>query len=412
MNIFGCNFTGNGFTTGITGAQVNISNTIFLKNSLTAGWISSGYLYLSHSQFIQDVYSYGPFFQATFSPSIITDVTFDSVYMTSSEYSAQLITIQNKQTNLFTSIISRINAFNVTSNSLINIIDSNANITDSIFNSCLGLITDNSGLNSINSRIALENIIVNDCFNASFNSNFILEGTFLSFQNITVTNTIGGRMGLFSTINSGVQSLSLYSNINISRTDTAIYHSGDGTISGFIYEQSVCQSCDPGAYPMHFERGSLFMENVFLDLIDAKMSSPFYLYAGALHGLNITIQNCISGSGGAIYSKDSVIELEQFSSFNNSAQEKGGALYIEGGIAYVRDSSFLENHAILGGGIYCADTQLNINNTILDSNQAEYGGGIYLQHTDVNWNMMTCNNHVALQDGGCVFSRNLVSTEL
>lgn len=68
-----------------------------------------------------------------------------------------------------------------------------------------------------------------------------------------------------------------------------------------------------------------------------------------------------------------------------------------------------DNLAELGGAIYAEEGTIFIEHSQIYENKADYGAGIYLQEAHISMSNSECTNQLALQDGGCIFSRNFVT---
>ncbi|MDD7401428.1 MAG: InlB B-repeat-containing protein [Clostridiales bacterium] len=91
--------------------------------------------------------------------------------------------------------------------------------------------------------------------------------------------------------------------------------------------------------------------------------------------------NSAERRGGAIYVKSDNVSLSDSSFSNNSAKTQGGAIYVESGNVSLSDSSFKQNESELGGGALFvkANTDIfNIKGCQFDGNATAFGGGIYM----------------------------------
>jgi uncharacterized delta-60 repeat protein len=103
---------------------------------------------------------------------------------------------------------------------------------------------------------------------------------------------------------------------------------------------------------------------------------------------NITFHNNhASNTGGAIYSADSLSNLNQVTFSNNTADQTGGAISIQStgsddsqmSVADLTNVTFSGNSALQqGGAIYIWFSEVNLTNITLSDNSAASGGGIYL----------------------------------
>ncbi len=91
------------------------------------------------------------------------------------------------------------------------------------------------------------------------------------------------------------------------------------------------------------------------------------------------VNNTANDLGGAIYLDNAAITLTVCKLDSNSATN-GGGIYISGGDATIRNNLIVANHATTaGGGIgYTNSSATLLNNTICHNTAGEYGGGLYL----------------------------------
>lgn len=143
--------------------------------------------------------------------------------------------------------------------------------------------------------------------------------------------------------------------------------------------------------------GSNFMGNSF-----SGSGSAINASAG---NLNVSLSNfsnySASNNGGTIYSKASTAIAN--SSFNQNSATNGGAIYNDGGILNLIDSSFTNNNATnQGGAIYNKSGVINImamnSNTSFSQNTANGdSNAIYLENGTLNLNAGT-NNEIRFDD--------------
>lgn len=101
-------------------------------------------------------------------------------------------------------------------------------------------------------------------------------------------------------------------------------------------------------------------------------------------------------AGGAIRTSFCELQLVDVDITNNTADDRGGAIYAPNAIVGVTSSSISGNSAKLGGGIAGYLGTLVIHSSTISGNQAMYqGGGLYLSHmisTTVNYSTISGNS--------------------
>jgi predicted outer membrane repeat protein len=91
----------------------------------------------------------------------------------------------------------------------------------------------------------------------------------------------------------------------------------------------------------------------------------------------------------------------------NSAAGSGGAVYITGATATIRNSIFVGNTAATwGGGIYSSASTLTVSNCVFSGNQSQFGGGIYHLTTPSDLTNLTFSGNSATADGGGIYNNN------
>ena len=180
--------------------------------------------------------------------------------------------------------------------------------------------------------------------------------------------------------------------------------------------------------------------NDLIILDGGNTTSLLYINGGLIfHLQHITLSHGNkSGSGaegGAIYSIGSQVFLESAQLLNNTATDKGGAVYCsvgtggtltvsgslfqnntskaggaifnDGCVALISNSTFKTNHASsglggLGGGIYnAAPATLTVNNSLFQGNTASDGGGVYIASgSTATLNSVTLKSNTGGYGGG------------
>ena len=120
--------------------------------------------------------------------------------------------------------------------------------------------------------------------------------------------------------------------------------------------------------------------NDLIILSGGNTTAIFYVNGGLTFRLqHITLSNGKSGTeGGAIYSIGAQVVLESVQLLNNTATNKGGAVHCyvgTGGTLTVSDSLFQNNTSKAGGAIFNDGCVAVISNSTFTTNQASSGGG-------------------------------------
>lgn len=119
------------------------------------------------------------------------------------------------------------------------------------------------------------------------------------------------------------------------------------------------------------------------------------------------IENCeASNLGGAIYlggtstTKGTFYIKNGSISSNKTLTGNGGAIYLNGGDAYVSGGSIDNNNAILGGGVYLEGGSLNVTGGSINNNEATNGAGAYLAGGALNISGGSINENIATNGAG------------
>ena len=112
-------------------------------------------------------------------------------------------------------------------------------------------------------------------------------------------------------------------------------------------------------------------------------------------------------AGGGVFSKDTNLSIELVN-FNNNEAEIGGALYQNGGIINLTETTIELNKVTnLGGGLFLENGIANLTDVTIKNNDApNQGGGLYLQANTTNLNDVTIRENKAInnQGGGIFFN--------
>ena len=149
-------------------------------------------------------------------------------------------------------------------------------------------------------------------------------------------------------------------------------------------------------------------------------------YGGAIHVIgDVTADNCTFKDnfardyGGAIYAKNVYInrndDIGEFSSFfinNKAGDDKGGAIYADGGSVTIVNTVLSGNTANVDGGAVYADSNVNVKHCSFESNKADgassqcYGGAIRAVG-DVTVGNCTFKDNFAHDYGGAIYAHNV-----
>ena len=118
-----------------------------------------------------------------------------------------------------------------------------------------------------------------------------------------------------------------------------------------------------------------------------------------------SIINGYAKVGGGIKIKNSDISLENLNFIQNTAEIKGGGIYIGKSTINIVDSKISKNSAIGigagGGGIFVENSKFSAVNIEIDDNFAFLGGGLYALNTDIQLkNIKVTKNKAESKAGG------------
>lgn len=114
----------------------------------------------------------------------------------------------------------------------------------------------------------------------------------------------------------------------------------------------------------------------------------FYLRYARLQLNKVTQSDSLAlADGGAIYSYDSDIVINDSSFSNNTAEEgRGGALYLDEGGVTISNSTFSQNSGVLSGGAIYGDvsSEINIVGSVFNDNTTDgTGGAIFVTYSSI-----------------------------
>ena len=116
--------------------------------------------------------------------------------------------------------------------------------------------------------------------------------------------------------------------------------------------------------------------------------------------------------GGALVTDGSVSEMMDCTYDQNSASDKGGAIYVQDGSLSMSECHLMENDAPNGGGVYVVDGALTMDECHLMENRAvSSGGAVYNENGDVDLveSHFTCNDAT---NGSVMFSQSTVDVSV
>lgn len=127
----------------------------------------------------------------------------------------------------------------------------------------------------------------------------------------------------------------------------------------------------------------------------------FYLRYGRLQLNKVTQKDSLASKGGAIYSYDSDIVINDSEFANNRAEEgSGGAFYIYKGDVTIKNSSFSFNIGDeAGGAIFNRDASIQITDSVFNDNHTNGQGGAILNYGHVELNDTSLQRNEAAKGG-------------
>ena len=125
--------------------------------------------------------------------------------------------------------------------------------------------------------------------------------------------------------------------------------------------------------------GSRFISN------NATLGGAIFLENGTLgEAIGITITDSYfktntAVDGGAIYwNKGTSVYIKESTFTENTADSRGGAVFVNGAYGEITDSQFTLNEAILGGAVYLNNENLTVSGSEFTTNNAVQGGAVYI----------------------------------
>ncbi|GAB5497404.1 MAG: hypothetical protein Phyf2KO_24840 [Phycisphaerales bacterium] len=184
--------------------------------------------------------------------------------------------------------------------------------------------------------------------------------------------------------------------------DRAVWTSRGKSLISF--EQCVFDAAAHADRPIHLEE-----DTAFFDRCEFRNNRSGTIYAD---DSEVSISQChfadnsggTAGHGGAIYSYDSKLILQQSTLENNLSLTNGGAVYARYGTAHISDCVFLRNVAESGGASYFDVGELEIESSSFQQNVASNGGAVYTR-SDLNSLVdLDCRLNTAIDSGGAIFA--------
>ncbi len=208
--------------------------------------------------------------------------------------------------------------------------------------------------------------------------------------------------------------------------DSGSFGSGTGfKDGGLVYSGGKNLTIDLNGYAIDRnlftpkDNGAVFFVNSTLTVIDSK--SDEYTVSKLFKGGAIRNGSNTSRGGGFVISDNATLNLNGGTVLNCVSTDDGGAISVIGKNAKlnVNGGSFYGNRTYdasgecCGGAIYSDEAALIINNSIFEGNYAEdNGGAIYCDDGKLNVSDSCFYSNSSIEEGGAVFTDGNVSTEI
>ncbi|MTJ07615.1 CHAT domain-containing protein [Anabaena sp. UHCC 0204] len=207
----------------------------------------------------------------------------------------------------------------------------------------------------------------------TLNNFSILNGNASSFYGSAIYNTTSNTLNINNLA---------FNNNSAPSNGGAIYNSG-GTINiiNSTFNNNNSAFSDGGA--IYNSSGTVNITNsIFSNNTAINNGGAIYNSSGTVTINNSTLSgNSSTSDGGAIYNSFGTVTINNSTLSGNSSTSDGGAIYNQGGdggIVFVRNSTFSGNQATDGGAIYNLAGTISVISGTLSSNTAtNLGGGIY-----------------------------------
>lgn len=368
-----CYYSSSGGAINLNNGTVNITNVNFVKNSIGGGYggvirVDSGTLNINDSIFIKNNGANGGAINAISGGNININ---NSYFIANSASRAGAIHINGATFVMENSVFLAnsassyadidCNSSTTVKNCVIpNIATSCHNVTNKLY------LTDHQSLSS------KQDLLVSGTNIATINNQSLLNG-----GNITIQGG-GVEVGTFTDL------------------ETLITSASSGSILILDKDYKYDNTTDSSLV-----NGINIVDNITIigngHIIDGNNTArAFYIYNNSTVNLyDLRIQNCYNsvGDGGAIEIDDATVNINNTQFTNNTTTYRGGAIDVENGaIININNATFNQNTSREGGAIYTDDVTVNINNTQFINNTTtgtnDIGGAIY---TSDALNMINCS---------------------
>ncbi|MCA9006886.1 MAG: hypothetical protein KDA70_16540 [Planctomycetaceae bacterium] len=208
---------------------------------------------------------------------------------------------------------------------------------------------------------------------------------------------------------------------NLTLSDTQLYFNEASSKGGGLYHSDGMLSvtnCNFFSNDALEYGGAISALNCSIIINDSSFSFNTAEYGGAFFETALQIpmpeiliqnstfiENTSLKSGGAIYSGNSIIDINDSLISNNSSGSNGGGLCNSLGHMTITNSTVSDNSALKsGGGIYTNHGVISaVNSTIFQNSATESGGGIYSSGGNIKLSNSTLSGNSANLDGGGVY---------
>ncbi len=201
-------------------------------------------------------------------------------------------------------------------------------------------------------------------------------------------------------------------------------------LNNMAYPAGMDDVAKGGAIYSYFGKVRILANSLFQRNMAGQTLSAGSNLGGAVYSFNSSLlinnsyflENFAAGHGGAVYAVKTpaglgggLITIHNSEFSQNTALEDGGGVYLMGESdgAFIASSTFFENLSDgLGGAVFSEDSDVNINFTDFFFNEAEHGGAIYTRRSAdgetsqllIDHSVLTSN--IAAANGGAIFSEN------
>jgi len=186
-----------------------------------------------------------------------------------------------------------------------------------------------------------------------------------------------------------------------------------------LHNVTITNNSAEGAGGIYCDTANLVMDDVEISYNlsideDRGKGGGVYINSGIADLRNVTIEeNYAINDGGGIYC-DGEISMENVIIRNNVCLTLGGGICC-GDNAYLEiiNSSIVGNYSCdRGGGIYCNESDLTMTGGDLINNSANNGGGLYTYECDPSFNNVLIAGNSANHSGGAIYLNNTSNLSL